>query len=351
MKRLLLLVTFLSSCSFERYSAQPTAEVRLRVPQEWLEPRALAGPGSYATVDCFVVDANGPGIDPMYDEANPFTTLDLGLNATWVSRAALLASGESTLSIKVPIGRSRTLRILGVTGSPAITDCAARTFAGYPNKGVLSAPPYPVVTELARSTMDVYTAKAVETSVATDPAEDLIPSSTLEAPPRVYLLIGNTDDRFGEGPPPSSTGAFQALTFPVTTYWKPGKARLDLVMDIDKQNVRSFRGVQVVVQAEGGTVTSCTGSNNAISAPSELAVGLWNEGAQTWIEKRSAIPTGNGTTTINFAGLNFESVRVPIENASFIYQDALYFSIRVQGAPASGCSTVNVTGFTATLFQ
>src|SRR4051812_49026730 len=114
MKRLALLIAALLSalsCSLDRYRSPEFAEVRLQVPPEFLKEKGthiLGNPSSYTTIDCFLLDVNGPGIDAMYDENNPYAVLDLGMNSGWVARTALVTAGSTSMTIKVPIGRSRT---------------------------------------------------------------------------------------------------------------------------------------------------------------------------------------------------------------------------------------------------
>jgi hypothetical protein len=337
-----------ASCSFERYSKGATAEVKINIPRALLEPKALAGPGDYSTVDCFVLDVNGPGIDPMYSDDSAFSTLDLGLNSVWFQRTDLIAAGTTTLSVRVPIGRSRTIRILGVTGVTGA--CPAQTFEGYPSSGALAAPPYPIVNELARATMDIFSGKAVATAELADRSEDMIPGNTLDAPARAALIVGNSLSDFSEGAP----GAASFLTWglPGSTDGIAGKARLDIVLDVTGQNLRPYRGLQVQVKAEGGNVASCGLVAPAILTPSNMVLGLWNESAFDW-EKKSdyVLASDQGVSyTANFTGLNFENVRTTVTDGSGAFQ-ALYLSLRLQDAPGSGCSAINITSFTATLFQ
>jgi hypothetical protein len=308
----------------------------------------MAGPGDYSTIDCFVLDVNGPGIEPMYSEDSAFASLDLGLNSVWFQRTDLVASGTTTLSVRVPIGRSRTIRILGVTGVTGA--CSSLTFEGFPSGGVLSAPPYPIVNELARATMDVFSGKAVATAELADRSEDMIPGNTLDAPARAALLVGNSLSDFSEGAP--GAGAFLGWALPGSTDGLAGKARLDIVLDVTGQNLRPYRGLQIQVKAEGGNVASCGSVAPAILNPSNMALGLWNEGAFDW-EKKSdfVLAADQGITyTANFTGLNFENVRTVVTDGGGAFQ-ALYLSLRLQDAPGSGCSAINIMDFSATLFQ
>lgn len=337
-----------TSCSLERYSKSEMAELRITVPRELLQPKTMAGPGDYATVDCFLLDVNGPGIEPMYPEDSPFTFLDLGLNSTWIQRTDLIASGATTLSIRVPIGRSRTVRIIGVTGVTGA--CADLTFKGYPDSGVLSVPPYPVVNELARANLDVFTGKAVATAELADRSEDIIPDNTFDAPGRAALIVGNTLSDFSEGAP--GAGAFITWGTPGSTDGIAGKARLDIVLDITNENVRAYRGLQVRIQAAGGNVATCGSVSPVILNPSNLVLGLWNEGAFAWIKKENYILSSDQgiTYTTNFSGLNFENVRTSVTDGGGTFT-GLYLSLRVQDTPASGCSAINITSMSATLYQ
>jgi hypothetical protein len=337
-----------TSCSFERYSKSDMAEVKIQLPRELLQPRTSAGPGDYASVDCFLVDVNGPGIEPLYPEDSPFTLLDLGLNSTWIRRAELVASGSTTLSIRVPIGRSRTVRILGVTGITGA--CADYTFKGYPDSGVLSAPPYPVVNELARANLDVFSGRAIATAELADRSEDMIPNNTFNAPGRAALIVGNSLSDFSEGAP--GAAAFFTWGTPGSTDGIAGKARLDIVLNISNENVRSYRGLQVRIQAAGGNVATCGSISPAILNPSNLVLGLWNEGRFEWEQKTNFILSSDQglTYTTNFSGLNFENVRTSVTDSGGTFV-GLYLSLRVQDTPASGCSAINITSMSAELFQ
>lgn len=341
------------SCTFDRYHSNQTAEVRLSVPKKYLEdkPKILGAPSSYA-VDCFLLDVNGPGIDPMYADSNPFTTVDLGQNSSWVSRASLVATGSTTLSIRVPIGRSRTVRILGVTGTPAITNCATQTFAGYPASGMLAAPPYPQVFELARATIDVFSPSAVDTTVVTNPATDTMPPAvTHTAGAADSLYLGNSLPDFSEGPPPN-TGAFGAFQNVQSTGVLNGRARMDFVLDVSSLNLKSYRGLQVKLEAAGGAVNCGATGTPAISTASDLVLGLWNETGYAWSQKNSYVSATDQTLTYthNFTGINLFGAQTPVDDGGGQF-NSLYVSLRVQDAPGTGCSAINLNGATFTLFQ
>jgi hypothetical protein len=352
----LFIVTALSlglvSCSLDRYHAEgQTAEVTLELPKRLLEPSVLSAPSTYTTTDCFLVDVNGNGISPMYGDDSPFGQLDLGLNSAWIQRTALVASGVSTLSVRVPIGKSRTIRILGITGSPAIADCPSKSFSGYPTSGIFALPPYPVVHELARATVDVFTARASATSVLVDASQDIIPSTLLSVVTVPYsLLLGNTASDFSEGAP-SGTGGFQALALPMSTGALAGKTRFDFIVQVGNLDVRSYRGLQFQVRATGGS-TACAGDGSTILTPSNLTLGLWQETPFTWSIKDSFIPSGGQASaqTTNFSGTAIASIRTPVTAGGSTF-NALYLSLRTKDVPSTGCSSINVSSVTATLYQ
>jgi hypothetical protein len=339
------------SCSLERYSRSEMAELKLTIPRQLIENNVgtKAGPGDYATVDCFVLDVNGPGIDPMYGEDSPFTPLDLGLNSAWLQRTDLVANGTTTLSVRVPIGRSRTVRILGVTGVTGA--CSGQTFAGYPSSGVLAAPPYPLVNELARATLDIFSGKAVATAELADRSEDLVPGNTYVAAGRVGLVVGNSLSDFSEGAP--GAAGFFVWGTPASSGALAGKTRFDIVLNINNQNVRAYRGLQVQIKAEGGSVAACGSPSPAILTASNLTLGLWNEGDFRWEVKPNFILASDQSLvyTTNFTGFNFENVRTSVTHGALTFT-ALYLSLRVQDTPGgSGCSAINITSMSATLFQ
>ncbi len=344
------LILLNASCSLERYSKVETAELKISIPRSLIENKAgaKAGPGDYSTVDCFVLDVNGPGIDSMYEEDSAFGPLDLGLNSQWFQRTDLVAAGTTSLDIRVPIGRARTVRILGVSGITGA--CAAQTFAGFPEKGVLATPPYPVVNELARATLDIFAGKALATAELADRAEDMIPNNTVTLAGRANLLIGNSLSDFSEGAP--GAGSFITFTVPRSTDGLSGKARLDLVLNVTNINVRPFRGLQIQAKAAGGSVATCGSTGPAILTPSALTIGLWNEDDFQWSVRPNFILSSNQTATYtaNFSGAAFEKVRTNITDGGGSFS-ALYLSLRVQDTPGTGCSAINLTEFSATLYQ
>ena len=348
-----VLSVFVVSCSLERYSSVSEGVLRVDLPRSLLAERLkiMGAPSSYTTIDCFVVDVNGPDIPAMYNDANPFASMDLGMNSTWIQRTELVASGATLLSMKVPIGRARTVRILGVTGATPITDCAAHTFLGYPDSGMLAAPPFPLVYELARTTLDIFLPQSTASIQQADPSQDMTPSILLNAPATYTIQLANTAADFSDGAPPSA-GGFGLVAQPMSGPRLANRARFDLVLDINNLDVRSFRGIQIQVQAEGGSVACGGGIPAAILTPSSIGIGMWQEGSQAWLSNLAFIPAVSQSTvhTVNFSGLNFLSVRVPVTPIAATI-NTIYLSLRVQDVPSTGCSTINLQSVSAQLFQ
>ncbi len=349
----LLIVVTVSSCSMDRYRSANHLAISISFPKGAPgQIEAQGGPANYPTIDCFLVDVNGAGITPQYDNSNPFAALDLGLNSAWFSRTSLIAAGSADLSVRLPMGKSRTIRILGVQGSPTpITNCSAQTFAGYPSSGAISAPPYPQVFELARTTVDVFKVQNITTRQVVNPATNLVPTAGLTATPVLGLATANANVDFSDGTPPTG-GAFQTLTLPFSTDVQVGRARLDLVVDVTGLALTNYRGLHVEVQGVGGQVSCAAGPSPTITSASDLSLGFWNEATLTWTPQSAFIPASDqvNSKSTNFVYSGIANSTIAVTSGINTYS-SYYLSLRVQSAPGTGCSAITVSSVTATVYQ
>ncbi|MEQ1876822.1 MAG: hypothetical protein ABL958_09255 [Bdellovibrionia bacterium] len=342
MKYFILIAAFFGtlSCSLDPYRG-PTVDIKI----EWPETASVrAGPSSY-NVDCYFIDVNGSGIPKLFSPGSRYEILDLGLGSSWKSRAEL-AAGQTALTVRVPPGPARTIRIFGVNRTPDISNCASLTFEGHPSSGVFSDPPLPELYEIARATADLSGPATVATTETPTFATDVIAQNgvTLAGTLALYRSTTTTAPSFTDGIPPTTGGWLNVAGSPITTgTGLNARARLDLAVSGAGQSLSGYNIVNIHGTIEGGTVDCGSG---ALTARGDINLGVWIEGQTAWSTQLPLV-----TSTSQGAALNFNLKGIPVSTlATTVVPPAgatfpgVFISFRVKDAPAgAACTGIQLT--------
>jgi hypothetical protein len=312
MRWLTALAVIAAGCSFKVPSG--AVNLRLEIPRE----RAPAGqmlwrpelekliPTTIGGMDCFFLNVNGPGIEA--DETasgRELSFLDLGVTS------GLAAAGDGVVSMRVPAGLARTIQVLGIAGSPPLTNCAGRDV-----KDVLITE-RPSLFEIGRTTSSLYQDATVTVSNAYQAAyaydlmsayegtlllnqgyEGSAPLGTINALSGGLPPSGMSDVKddaalatdFAELQNPALSDAGLAYRLP-----PPGAgnlfARLDFAFAIGTASLSRYSSFQVDGIVGGGTSAFAGICSAAIGANGGVEVAVYNARLQSW-----SAPTASLTT-------------------------------------------------------